>query len=155
MALDEKESGTDPHHKPRPYPGLVAHMPTVHTTTTTTEPCRVLDAKNTGNISHPITTGIDPTGIHRHLKKVTMETLHEGQPEERSGKGITNAGLLPLNKTHYVALHWIMNSSLQAKLAVIFMKNSIGLYKNCSTTNDFTGNIEVFDLTLMCVSGML
>ena len=84
-----------------------------------------------------------------------MENLHQGQPEERSRKGNTNAGLLPLNKTHYVALHWIMNSSLQAKLAVIFMKNSVGLYKNCSTTDDFTGNIVVFDLTLMCVSGML
>jgi len=35
------------------------------------------------------------------------------------------------------------------------MKNSVGLYKNCSTTDDFTGNIVVFDLTLMCVSGML
>jgi len=113
-------------------------MPTIHTTTTTTEPCRVLDASNTGNISHPITAGIHTTGIHRQLKQVTMETLHEGQTEERSGKGITNAGLLPLNKTHYVASHWIMNSSLQAKLAVMFMKNSIGLYKNCSTTNDHT-----------------
>ena len=48
-----------------------------------------------------------------------METIHEGQTEERSGKGITNAGLLPLNKTHYVVSHWIMNSSLQAKFAVM------------------------------------
>ena len=122
MALGEKESGTDPHHNPRPYPGRVAHMPTVHTTTTTTEPCRVLDASNTVDISHSLTTGIDPTGIHRHLKKVTMETLHEGQPEERSRKGNTNAGLLLLSKTHNVALHWIMNSSLQAKLAIICEK---------------------------------
>ena len=61
-----------------------------------------------------------------YLKKVTMETLHEGQPEERSGKGITNAGLLPLNKTHYVASHWIKKSSLQAKKFCNYvMRNSI------------------------------
>jgi hypothetical protein len=27
--------------------------------------------------------GTDPTGIHRHLEKVTMETLYEGHPEKR------------------------------------------------------------------------
>jgi len=51
-----------------------------------------------------------------------METLHEGQTEERSEKGITNAGLLPLNKTHYVASHWVMNNSLQAKLQLCYEK---------------------------------
>jgi hypothetical protein len=28
-------------------------------------------------------------------EKVTMETLHEGHPEKRSGNSITNAGFLP------------------------------------------------------------
>jgi hypothetical protein len=96
MALYEKESSTDFEHNPRPHPGCVAHMPTLHTTTTTTEQCCVLDAGNIGNISGSITTGTEPTGIHRHLEKVTMETLHEGHPEERGGNCITNAGFLPL-----------------------------------------------------------
>jgi len=95
MALDEKESGTDPQLNPRPHPGCVAQMPTLYTTTTTTELYCVLDAGNTGNISHSIATGIDPTGIHRHLEKFTMETLHESHLQERSGKCITNAGFLP------------------------------------------------------------
>ena len=82
----------------------MAHMPTLHTTTSTTEPCFVLDAGNTGNISHSITTGIDPTGIHRHLEKVTIDTLHEGHPEERTGKCITNAGFLPLSKTQHTSV---------------------------------------------------
>ena len=41
--------------------------------------CAACIYASAGNISHSITTGIDPTGIHRHLEKVTMETLHEGQ----------------------------------------------------------------------------
>jgi hypothetical protein len=77
---------------------ILDEWPTLHTMTTTTEPCCVFDAGNTANISHSITTGTDPTGIHRHLKKVTMETLHEGHPEERSGNCITNAGFLPLSR---------------------------------------------------------
>ena len=45
-----------------------------------------------------------PTGIHRHLEKITMETLHEGHPEERSGKCITNTGFLSLNKTQHTSV---------------------------------------------------
>ena len=85
MALDEKENGTVPQHKPRKHPGRVVHMHSLHATITRRASCCVLDAGNTGQISHTITTGIDPTGIHRHLEKLTMETLHECHPEERSG----------------------------------------------------------------------
>ena len=98
MSLDVKVSGTDPQQNPRPHPERVAYMLTLHTTITTKEPCSVLDAGNTGHISHSIITGIDPTGIHRHLEKVTMETLHEGHTEERSGNCITNAEFLPLSR---------------------------------------------------------
>ena len=37
MALDEKETGTDPHQNPGPHPGRMAEVLTPHFTKATTE----------------------------------------------------------------------------------------------------------------------
>ena len=51
MALDEKETGTDPTNNPGPHSRRVAGMPRFHAMIPTTEPCCVLDAGESDNVS--------------------------------------------------------------------------------------------------------
>jgi hypothetical protein len=74
MVLDERETGTDSTNNPGPPSRRVADVPTDHAIAPKTEPWCVLDAGDSDNISHPVATKLNATGLYWLPKKIKMET---------------------------------------------------------------------------------